>query len=1206
MSEVAVGATGPVVEIGPERKQFDVMMPCRDGVRLATDFFFPEGDGPWPALVGRTPYLKTNPGLAMLAGAYNERGYAFAIQDVRGRGGSEGDFQPWRQEPADGYDAFEWVASQPWSNGQIATQGASYSAQASWLTALGKPPSLKAMAISTAPSDPFVEFPTCGLPLSMLLWYSITGNREMPANLAEIDWKEVFSHLPLETMDDAAGLPSRLWKASMAHSTRDEFWEPLRYQHRIQEIDIPVLHISGWYDDEQIGTPLNYRLVSSGAPSEATRKAQRLLMGPWGHAVNAGTKLGDIEFGPDAVIDLQNRIIDFLDSALGRSSTLDQAPVRLFVMGENRWRDEKEWPLARTAYTDYFLSADGQLSPSLPGRTGEGPGSYDEYTYDPADATPFIFDYKSLQIGGPDDYAEVERRPDVLCYSTPPLERDLEVTGPVRARLFVSSSAIDTDFTAMLVDVHPDGYCQRLCDGVVRARFREGVDREVFLEPGQVYELDIDMWNTSQVFKAGHQVRLQVASAAFPKFDRNLNSGEPIATSTRMEVAQNRIWRDSEHPSRVTLPVIPAPVAPEGPKALAGGQGEPTSERAQQVLQEILQEYGIPGAALAVIADGKFVATAAAGIANPDTGLPVTEATIFQSGSVGKVYTATLVMQLVDEGLLDLDRPIVEYLPELVLADEDARNTVTARQLLTHTSGLDGDKMGGPRYGRGDDAIERYVKDLGDLNSLQRPGGFWAYSNAGLVILGRLVEVLRGKPFTSALQDHLTAPAGLTDTMSFAEDAIVRSVAAGTAPGADGQPHVSPGWSLGRALGPAGGVLSTARDLAAFGHIHLNGGVALNGTRVLSEASVQAMQEPLVECPDHGLASHWGLGWLMHLDHGPKVVGHDGNTSGQTAFLRVIPDRKIAVALLTNRDHVNEVLVPLMNRLIDGWAGTVTTGARRPNNGLRLDLEKLTGDYVNIAGRNSIRLVDGELTLTGSGLTGLKLLPVEDYVFVTNVPGIGDIEALFLAPDERGRPEYFHFGGRISKRAAEAAPATEAPPVDPAVLAQIAGHYAVSGVTVEVKAGSNGGAILVQGGMEIPIKPEGDLKFSVPMQPGLILEFVLGPEGHATEIKTQMGNATRVEGGSEPMSEATPTGGDGAGDLQRLTGTYALGPTTVEIKLAGDGLVLLQAGIEAPLKAESDLKFSVPMQPGLTLEFVLGPDGNAQEIQTAGGTLTRV
>ena len=621
------------------------------------------------------------------------------------------------------------------------------------------------------------------------------------------------------------------------------------------------------------------------------------------------------------------------------------------------------------------------------------------------------------------------------------------------------------------------------------------------------------MWNTCQVFKAGHRVRLQVSSAAFPKFDRNLNTGESIASSARMEVAENRIWHDPAHPSSVILPVIPVPVTSAPPATSAKSHEKPTSKRAQEVLEGLLAENEIPGAALAVIHNGEVIATAAAGTANPDTGLQVTDDTIFESGSVGKVYTATLVMQLVDEGLIDIDKPIVEYLPELQLADQDARNAITARHLLTHTSGLDGDKMGGPLYGTEDDAIERYIADLGDLNSLQRPGGYWAYSNAGLVILGRLVEVLRGKSFRAALQDHLFSPAGLVDTTSFTAELPDRDLAFGTAPGPEGKVRVTSPGGLGRAMVPAGGVMSTAKDLAAFGQIHLAGGVAPDGTRILTEESVRAMQEPLVECPTRIPASHWGLGWFMSLDHGPKVIGHDGNTGGQTAFLRVIPDEQISVALLTNRDHVNELIIPLMNRLIDGWAGTVTTGARKPVEGLSLDLERYVGDYGNIAGRNTIHIVDGTLRLTGSGMQGLELLPAEEDVFYTHVAGIGDLEAAFLDPDEKGRTQYLHFGGRISKRSDEPAPGADAAaePVDPDVLRQIVGKYTLSGVVIEVKSTPDGGAVILQSGMEIALKPEGDLNFSVPLQPGLTVDFVPGPDGRATEIRSPMGNLTRVE-----------------------------------------------------------------------------------------------
>jgi hypothetical protein len=379
----------------------------------------------------------------------------------------------------------------------------------------------------------------------------------------------VYEHLPLQTMDECAGFSSPDWREALSHTVRDDYWEPLRYQQRFGEIDLPVLHISGWYDDEQIGTPLNFAGMVAGARSETARNSQRLLMGPWGHAVNSASKLGEVDFGAEAVIDMERYMGEWLDSVLGRERSQGFAPVRIFVMGTNVWRDEYEWPLARTAFTDVFLDSSGSAN----SRYGDGVLSYespggqrsDVYTYDPARPVPFITEPVSNQIGGPDDYSAVEQRGDVLCYTSEPVVADVEVTGPIKLILHVSSSAVDTDFTAKLVDVHPSGFCQRLCDGVTRARYREGVDRAVLMEPGKVYQLEVDMWNTCHVVKSGHRIRLEVSSSAFPKYDRNLNTGEDIGTGTRMIAAENRVWHDTQHPSRLVLPIIPA--APKAPAA---------------------------------------------------------------------------------------------------------------------------------------------------------------------------------------------------------------------------------------------------------------------------------------------------------------------------------------------------------------------------------------------------------------------------------------------------------------------------------------------------------------------------------------------------------------------------------------------------------------------------------------------------------------
>ncbi|MCA1656459.1 MAG: CocE/NonD family hydrolase, partial [Actinobacteria bacterium] len=454
----------------------------------------------------------------------------------------------------------EWVASQEWCDGNVATQGASYGGRISWLTALEQPPHLRAMIVSVSPSDPFVEWPTCGETPMSVSWFRLVDRRLMQS--AEgIDWTAAYQHLPLQTMDEAAGFSSPNWREALAHTVLDEFWEPLRYQNRFAELDLPVLHISGWYDDEQIGTPRNFAGMTREAKSEPTRRAQRLLMGPWGHAVNSTRQLGEVDFGATALIDLEGYMGDWLDGVIGRAPAPDEPQVRIFVMGINRWRDEHEWPLARTRFTDYFLHSGGSANSRLGDGTlstepaaGEEPA--DVYLYDPNRPVPFITVPNSSQIGGPDDYSAVEQRGDVLCYTTDVLEDDLAVVGPVRLLLHASSSAVDTDFSAKLVDVHPSGFCQRLCDGIIRARYREGVDHAVLMRPGTVYEFDIDMWNTSQVVLAGHRLRLEVSSSAFPKYDRNLNTGEDIGTGTRIETAENRVWHDAVHPSRLIVPIV--------------------------------------------------------------------------------------------------------------------------------------------------------------------------------------------------------------------------------------------------------------------------------------------------------------------------------------------------------------------------------------------------------------------------------------------------------------------------------------------------------------------------------------------------------------------------------------------------------------------------------------------------------------------------
>ncbi|MGO0062650.1 CocE/NonD family hydrolase [Brevibacillus fluminis] len=547
------------------RIERNVRVAMRDGVTLSADVYRPKEEGRYPAIVVRTPYLKTSKATFENGSYFARHGFAVVYMDVRGRGDSDGVFKPYFNEGQDGYDSIEWAAAQPWCTGAVGTMGGSYLARIQWLTAITQPPSLKAMICSVTPSDPFVEWPT-GVPTPHhLCWLHMVSGRVMQ-NVDVIDWENVYWHLPLATMDELTGKLSAEWREEFEHPQLDEYWERICYQTKFDRVDVPVMHISGWYDDEQVGTPLNFIGMTKGAKSEFARQNQKLLMGPWPHGINESTKLGDIDFGPDSVIDLKGYQLRWFNHWLKGedSGIMAEPPVRMFVMGENKWRDESQWPLANTEWTRFYLRSngmansrfgDGWLSTEQPPADGEA--AADRFTYDPANPVPFITEPTSAQIGGPDDYSAIERRDDVLVYCTDVLEHDVEVSGPIRMELFASSSAVDTDFTVKLLDAWPNGFAQRLTDGLVRARFRDGMDKPSLIEPDKVYQYDVDCWNTSHVFKKGHRIRVEISSSAFPKYDRNLNTGAPLGKTTEMVVAKQTIYHEPGHASAIVLPIIP-------------------------------------------------------------------------------------------------------------------------------------------------------------------------------------------------------------------------------------------------------------------------------------------------------------------------------------------------------------------------------------------------------------------------------------------------------------------------------------------------------------------------------------------------------------------------------------------------------------------------------------------------------------------------
>jgi hypothetical protein len=536
-------------------RRFNLRVPMRDGASLAADLVLPD-ELPAPVVVMRTPYGRSGELQTIRADAFTRAGYCACWVDVRGRGDSEGGFDPYRNDGLDGVDVIAWAAAQEWCDTSVATYGGSYSGRIQWLTALHRPPALKAMVVLVTPADPFVENPT-GVPGPMHVhWFRMTDGRAMQYTEA-VDWMSIYRHRPFIELDEAAGFHSSAWREECRHQTLDDWWEPLRYQHRIDELDVPVLHISGWYDDEEIGTPANFAKLTA-----AGRSGQRLLMGPWGHRVNTSRTIGEIDFGHSALIDLEGAMTAFLDELVrDRPPAEPPAPARIFLMVANQWLDLAGWPPPGSSERTWHLDSDGHAN----SRYGDGrlredhapaDSPADAWVHDPDRPVPFVTEASSAQIGGPDDYAGVETRGDVLVYTSEPLSEPLDVVGAVRLVAFVSTSALDTDVTAKLIDLHPNGFAQRLCDGLVRLRYRTGHDAVESVEPDAVYEVEIAMWDTAQRFLPGHCIRLEVASSAHPKFAVNLGTGGDESEAMDGVIAHNRIYHDAGRPSRLVLTVL--------------------------------------------------------------------------------------------------------------------------------------------------------------------------------------------------------------------------------------------------------------------------------------------------------------------------------------------------------------------------------------------------------------------------------------------------------------------------------------------------------------------------------------------------------------------------------------------------------------------------------------------------------------------------
>lgn len=451
-------------------------------------------------------------------------------------------------------------------------------------------------------------------------------------------------------------------------------------------------------------------------------------------------------------------------------------------------------------------------------------------------------------------------------------------------------------------------------------------------------------------------------------------------------------------------------------------------EHWQDRLTTLAHQHGVVGASFAV-GLGDETATAASGVLNLRTSTPVTTDSVFQIGSITKVWTAVLAMQLVDEGLLDLDTPLISYLPEFRVADADVTQKVTVRQLLSHTSGIDGDLF--LDTGRGDDNLQAYVAAMAELRQNHPLGATMSYCNSGFSLLGRLVEVLRGTTWDAALREHLVAPLGLIFAGTLPEEALLFSAATGhiTPPGAD-EPQITPQWGLFRSAGPAGLIHARAEDLLTFARLHLSAGVTSDGTRILSEASVEAMQQPQVELPDRWtLGSHWGLGWILMEWSGRRVYGHDGATLGQNGFLRILPDAGLSVALLTNGGHSHELFTDLFGQVFRELADVELPASPEPvadpapfdpaayvghyaREGVEMSIEQGEDEHGLTA---MMRPVGALAVTTGGEAVHFRLQPFVDGAFVAQEVGEQEwIPAVFFSLP--GGQQYLHFGARATPR----------------------------------------------------------------------------------------------------------------------------------------------------------------------------------------------
>lgn len=535
-----------------------------DGVKLSTEVWLPSNmkvGEKVPTILVRTPYGRINFGEVELR--FVQRGYALVSQDTRGREDSEGEWVPFNYEIDDGNDTLNWIAAQSWSDGNVGMIGASYGGYVQWAAASKGNPHLKAMVSLVTAGSPFVDLPRKGGPMmsGTLAWAFMMSDQRINMDaLCRDDWDEVLSIRPIKDIPKKAlGKDVHFWNQWMKHPDNDDFWKRADWSLYEENIDVPSLIISGWYDDDGAGTTQAWEMVKKNK-----RKNQKLILGPWYHQANSTRQIHNIQFGSNALrYDLDLLYLRWFDRFLKNipNGVEKEEIVEYYMVGENQWKRSSSWPPQEVEYTEYYLGSNGNAKTSMGNgyikKDPEENQKADVYLFDPKDPAPYLIDVSENECSVPENYRDVEKREDVLVYTSQVLQEDMAIAGDIYAVLYASSSAKDTDWVVRLTDVDQEGNSIRLADGIIRARYRNSFEKPELIEPGKIEKYEIKMSRIANLFKKGHRIRVQVTSGAENLAFANHNTGNDPADDIEMIVATQKIYYGNQYPTHVKLPVIP-------------------------------------------------------------------------------------------------------------------------------------------------------------------------------------------------------------------------------------------------------------------------------------------------------------------------------------------------------------------------------------------------------------------------------------------------------------------------------------------------------------------------------------------------------------------------------------------------------------------------------------------------------------------------